>query len=184
MIGTLSSMTASELSVYDVPGRRIELVRGRLLVHEPAGFEHGEVMLRIGMALAQFTRASTPPLGTVVVGDSGFWLQQDPDTVRAPDVAFVRRNRLAAGPIRGFADFAPDLVVEIRSPSDRTGELLATAADWLNAGTALVWIVDPVRQTAQIYRAEGSVSLIGVGDSLDGESVLPGFVLPLATVLS
>lgn len=184
MISISPLMTADELSGYDIPGKRVELVRGRLLVHEPAGFEHGQVMLRIGAAMAQFIRASTPPPGVVVVGDSGFWLQQNPDTVRAPDVAFVHRDRLPDGPIRGFAEFAPDLVVEIRSPSDRTGELLAKAGDWLSGGTALVWIVDPVRQTAQVYRPDGSVSLLGVADALDGEAVLPGFSLPMASIVA
>ncbi len=172
-------MTADELLGYEIPGKRVELVRGRLLVHEPPGFEHGDVTLRIGVAVRQYVRATTPPLGTVVVGDPGFRLQHDPDTVRAPDVAFVRRDRLPPGPIRGFAEFAPDLAVEVRSPSDRTGEILAKVADWLNAGTALVWIVDPVRRAAQVYRPDGTVTLRGETDALDGEALLPGFELPL-----
>ena len=182
MTSTSPLMTADELLVYSLPDKRTELVRGRLLVHEPPGFEHGDVMVRIAVALSQFIAASTPPLGKVVAGDPGFWLQHDPDTVRAPDVAFVRRDRLPPGPIRGFAEFAPDLAVEVRSPSDRTGELLAKVADWLRAGTALVWVVDPVRRAAQVYRLDGSISLLGEADPLRGEEVLEGFTLPLATL--
>ena len=184
MTSTSLVMTADDLVGYELPGKRVELVRGRLLVHEPPGFEHGKVTVRIAVALSQFVAASTPPLGEVVAGDPGFWLQHDPDTVRAPDVAFVRGDRLPPGPIRGFADFAPHLAVEVRSPSDRTGEVLAKVADWLSAGTALVWVVDPMRRTAQVYRLDGSISLLGDADELQGEGVLPGFTLPLATLVS
>jgi len=76
----------------------------------------------------------------------------------------------------------PDLAVEVRSPSDRTGPLLAKVADWLDVGAALVWVVDPVSRTAQVYRPDGSIALLGATNALDGEGVLPGFTLPLASL--
>ena len=182
MTGTAMLMTADELLGYEIPGKRVELKRGHLLVHEPPGFEHADILVRISTALALHVRASTPALGRVVAGDPGFRLERDPDTVRAPDVAFVRRDRLPPGPVRGFAEFVPDLAVEVRSPSDRTGELLAKVGDWLNAGVALVWVVDPVRRCAQVYRLDGMVTILGESEALAGESVLPGFTLELSSL--
>lgn len=182
MTGTAMLMTADELLGYEIPGKRVELKRGHLLVHEPPGFEHADITVRIATALALHVRASAPALGRVVAGDPGFRLERDPDTVRAPDVAFVRQDRLPPGPVRGFAEFVPDLAVEVRSPSDRTGALLAKVGDWLNAGVALVWVVDPVRRCAQVYRLDGRVTILGESEALAGESVLPGFILPLSSL--
>ncbi len=182
-------MTAEELLVYPMPDKRVELVRGRLVVREPPGMRHGECAMRIGVALSNFlmqdreSSRATATRGRVVTCDAGFTLARGPDTVRGPDVAYVSRERWAGPRPDGYGEFAPDIAVEVRSPSDRAGELLAKVGDWLDAGTSLVWIVDPLRRTAQIFRPDGSVSLLGVADSLDGEDVLPGFSLPVATVM-
>jgi len=175
-------ITAHELHVYDEPGKHVELVRGRLLVHEPPGFVHGDVVQRIGFAIGLFLHPNSPRVWRVVVGDTGFWVQRDPDTVRAPDIAYVREEQIPAAPVYGFAEFPPDLAVEVRSPNDRTGALLGKVADWISAGAALVWVVDPARRTAQVYRPDGSITLLGVPQALDGEGVLPGFTLPLASL--
>jgi Uma2 family endonuclease len=84
---------------------------------------------------------------------------------------------------RGFATFAPDLVVEVLSPGDRPGDVLAKVADWLTAGVLLVWVVDPVRRLARVYRADGTETVLQPADQLDGESVLPGFTCPVETVV-
>jgi hypothetical protein len=102
--------------------------------------------------------------------------------VRAPDVAFVRRERLSDPPPRGFAALAPDLVVEVQSPDDRPGELLSKVGDWLEAGTALVWVVDPENRTARVYRADGSQDALSEAERLDGETVLPGFTCALRQI--
>lgn len=182
MIHAPAVMTADELLTYGIPGKQVELVRGRLLVHEPPGFQHGDIVQRIGFALGCFLHPQSPAPGRVVAGDTGFQLSRDPDTVRAPDLAYVRSARLPPSPIPGFAEFTPDLVVEVRSPSDRTGALLAKVGDWLEAGASLVWVVDPARRNAQVYRADGAIALLGDTDALDGEDVLPGFRLALATL--
>jgi Uma2 family endonuclease len=95
----------------------------------------------------------------------------------------VSQARLPDPPPTGFAQLAPDLVVEVLSPDDRPGEVLAKVADWLRAGSQLVWVVDPVRHTARVYRADGGESLLAEADALDGEGVLPGLTIRLAAVL-
>jgi Uma2 family endonuclease len=124
-------------------------------------------------------------LGRVLAGDAGFKLATDPDTVRGPDVAFVRQERLPKRSPRGFAAFAPDLVVEILSPGDRVGGVLAKVADWLSAGARLVWVIDPERRIARIYRPDGTETTIHEddGEQLDGEDILPGFTCRLAAIL-
>ena len=86
--------------------------------------------------------------------------------------------------VRGYAELAPDLLAEIVSPDDRPAEVLAKVADWLAAGTKLVWLVDPERAEVRVYRSDGSLSVLQEGDSLDGEDVLPGFTCPLSDVLA
>lgn len=173
--------TAEELERLNLPNKRTELVRGRLIVREPAGFRHGDVAARMLVKLASFVHARS--LGRVLAAETGFKLFSNPDTVRAPDVGFVRQDRIPDPVPRGFAAFAPDLAVEVLSPDDRPGEVLAKVSDWLNAGTRLVWIIDPDRRTARVHRADGSVALLQEHGSLDGEDVVPGFTCPLAEVL-
>lgn len=179
-------MTAEELLATSLPDMRTELVRGRLSVREPAGWRHGDIVARVAVAISSHLAAERRNLqlaesrGRVVAGDTGFTLQRNPDTVRAPDVAYIRKERLPTKNLDGFAEFAPDLAVEVRSPSDRAGTISARVADLLDAGTLLVWLVDPVRSVANVYRADGSESLLECTDSLSGEGVLPGLVIPLA----
>jgi Uma2 family endonuclease len=176
-----ATMTAEELLRLNIQDKRSELVRGQLVVREPAGFAHGVVASRMGEQIAGFVRIRK--LGLVVAAETGFTLERNPDTVRAPDVGFVRRERVPDPLPRGYAEFAPDLAVEVLSPDDRPGEVLAKVADWLRAGTRLVWIVDPIRRAARVYRADGTESFATVDDSLDGEDVLPEFSLPLSAIL-
>jgi Uma2 family endonuclease len=123
-------------------------------------------------------------LGVVFAQDTGFKIASDPDTVRAPDVAFVAREREDRIPRRGYAVVAPDLLAEILSPDDRPGEVLAKVADWLAAGTKLVWVIDPERREVRVHRHDGSLSVLSESESLSGEDVLPGFSCPLRPVLS
>jgi Uma2 family endonuclease len=123
-------------------------------------------------------------LGRVVAAETGFLLATDPDTVRAADVAFVRRERLPDPEPLGYAALAPDLVVEVVSPGDRAGETLTKVGAWLTAGTRLVWVVDPARRLARVYRQDGSEALLDEGQSLDGEDVIPGFRCLLGPIFS
>ena len=174
-------MTADELLHVRIPDKRVELVRGRLVVREPAGLRHGRVAMELARLLANYV--DDRGMGRVYAAETGFTVARDPDTVRAPDVAFIRRDRLPDPEPLGFPDLAPNLVVEVLSPGDRPGEILATVADWLSAGTRLVWVVDPLRRVARVYRQDGSETIVTAEAALEGEEVLPGFACPLETIL-
>ncbi len=174
-------MTAEEVERISIPGKVTELIRGRLIVREPPGTHHGAIAANLTYYLADFVRRHGS--GAMFAQDTGFKIGSDPDTVRAPDVAFVARERVGVIRERGYAELAPDLLAEILSPDDRPAEVLAKVADWLAAGTKIVWVVDPERREARVYRQDGSLSILGNDDSLDGEDVLPGFTCPLKDVL-
>jgi Uma2 family endonuclease len=174
-------MTADELLRMQLADKRVELVRGVLVVREPAGLRHG----RVAMALALRLGNHVVPhgLGRLYAAETGFTLGRDPDTVRGPDIAFISRDRVPEPEPLGFPDLAPDLVVEVLSPGDRPGEVLAKVADWLSAGTRLVWIVDPERRVARVYRQDGSERIVTAGEALDGEDVVLGFSCALDAIL-
>ncbi len=175
-------MTAEELLHTSIPDKRTELVRGVLVVREPPGGRHGSVTMNLALRLGNHVEREGA--GQVFAAETGFALARGPDTVRAPDIAFVRRERLPEPIPVGFPEFAPDLVVEVLSPGDRPGEVLAKVADWLSAGTRLVWVVDPERRLARVYRPDGSETIVTADGSLDGEDGLPGFSCPLASILT
>ena len=171
-------MTADQLLHLSLPDKRSELVRGRLIVREPAGSRHGAVAARVAYRLMAHLEATGA--GRVYAAETGFKIESDPDTVRAPDVAFVVRARLVEPEQAGFFDGAPDLAVEVLSPDDRPGEVLEKVGAWLGAGARLVWVIDPERRTARTYSADGSTSLIRADGILSGEDVLPEFVCALS----
>jgi len=174
-------MTAGELLHVHIPDKHVELVHGVLSVREPPGYLHGDVTARLTKRLMDHVDARE--LGRVLAAETGFQLRSDPDTVRAPDIAFIRREHLPDPRPVGYLALAPDLVIEVLSPRDRPGEVLAKVADWLNAGTRLVWVMDPERRLARVYREDGSETLLAGDDALDGEDVVPGFSCPLSAVL-
>jgi len=174
-------MTAEELLHLNRPNARTELVQGALVVREPAAFRHGAVAAALTLTIGNFVGRHA--LGVVVAAETGFTLHRDPDTVRAADVAFIARDRVPDPESRGFAELAPDLVVEVLSPDDRPGDVLTKVADWLTAGSRLVWVVDPQRREARVYRADGSAARVEADGALEGEDVLPGFSCELVTVL-
>jgi Uma2 family endonuclease len=174
-------LTAEDLLRLNLPDKQVELVRGRLIVREPPGYGHGYVAFAIAARIAEFARANG--LGVVLAAETGFQLFSNPDTVRAGDAAFIRRERVPDPPPTGYARMAPDLALEVLSPGDGAGEVLQKVGDWLSAGSQIVWVVDPVRRRARVYRADGSESLLNEPDALDGEDILPGFSCPLAEIL-
>lgn len=175
-------MTAEELEHLHLPGKSTELVRGRLLVREPPGTRHGRIAATLAYFVTDFVRRNR--LGVVFAQDTGFKIHSNPDTVRAPDVAFLAQERVDQVPDHGYAALTPDLLAEIVSPDDRPGELLAKIAQWLEAGAKLVWVIDPRSAEARVYRPDGSLTIIGADGVLDGEDVLPGFACALMDVLS
>jgi len=174
-------LTAEDLLRVGIRNKRVELVKGVLIVSEPAGGRHGRVAMTLTLRLGAHVERTRA--GQLYAAETGFTLERHPDTVRAPDIAFVRAERLPRPEPAGYPDLAPDLVVEVLSPTDRTGEVLAKVADWLSAGTPLVWVVDPERRGARVYRRDGTETLLDAAGVLDGEAVLPGFSCPLTAIL-
>ena len=149
----------------------------------PAGFDHGAVMMNISAPLAQYVKARR--LGVVCGAETGFVLARKPDTVLAPDVAFVRRERIpAAGRPRSFWEGPPDLAVEVRSPGDTRREVAEKVAAWLAAGTLAVWVADPSDASVTVHLPGQAARRLEAGDTLDGAPLLPGFRLPVAEVFA
>jgi len=177
----VASRTAEDLLRFRQAGKTAELVRGMLIVREPPGTGHGARAARLTVRVGAFVERHD--LGQVYAQDTGFKIARDPDTVRAPDVAFVARERLARIPDQGYAELAPDWVAEIVSPNDRPGEVLEKVGQWLGAGVRLVWVLDQKHGDARIYRADGTISTVEPDGELNGEDVLPGFRCPLRDIL-
>lgn len=175
-------LTAADVERISLPDKQVELLRGQLVVREPPGTRHGAIAAKLTCHLGVFVEGQG--LGIVFAQDTGFKIAADPDTVRAPDVAFVRRERADRIPARGYAELAPDLLAEVLSPDDAPAEVLAKVADWLSAGTKVVWVVDPQRSEIRVYRRDGSLTVLRGNDSLEGEDVLPGFACRLSDVFS
>lgn len=150
-----------------------ELVEGEIIVLTPAGWEHGEVANEIAYHLNVFVR--THGLGRVVAAETGFLLAREPDTVRAPDVAFVHAARWVH--TSGFFPGAPDLAVEVVSPHDRFSDVAQKVQDWLTHGARQVWVVDPNRHVIHVHQHDATVVELGEDDILDGGDLLPGLRL-------
>ena len=169
-------MTAEELLLLPDDGMQRELIRGVLTEDMPPGYEHGAVENRIGRLLGNFV--DDHELGDVLCGDSGFVLERGPDTVRGPDVAWVARDRVE-GRVTGFAELAPDLVVEVKSPSDSQRHMAERAMMWLSHGTRMVVVADPARTTLTVYQPGQPPLVLAEFDVFDGGDILPGFSEPV-----
>ena len=176
-------MTADDLLRLPRGRARHELVRGELRTMPPGGWDHGQEGFDVAFSLAAHVRSRG--LGSVAAGDTGFLLTRDPDTVRAPDVSFVRAERV---PPRGthprYFEGAPDLAVEVISPNDLYTEVDEKVAEWLEHGTKLVFVVNPRRRTVAVHRSDGSVRVLTIQDTLDGEDVVPGWTLPVRDIFN
>ena len=174
-MSTTSQVTAAELlALPSGMGQRYELVLGELRVMSPAGWRHGNVVSNLHGLLETFVRRHD--LGMMFGAETGFRLARSPDTVRAPDIAFIAKQSLPAEmPREAYWPGAPDLAVEVLSPGDRTGEIDEKIEAWLEAGTRAVWIVDPKLQTVTVYEAKNKVSVKSMRQSLDGGTVVAGF---------
>jgi Uma2 family endonuclease len=155
-----------------------ELVRGDLMMMSPATPPHGRFASRIDRALG--AHVEDHDLGEVYIAEPGFRLRRDPDIVRAPDVAFVRKDRIPPDAYEGgFWDIAPDLAVEIISPTETAQDTQEKVDDYLNAGTGLIWLVYPRTRSAVEYRSRTQIRQLSLDDGLEGGEVVPGFRLPL-----
>ena len=160
-------------------GFRYELVKGELIRMPPTGHEHGLVAMNIAGPLFQHVKAHD--LGKVYAAETGFIIRKNPDTVRAPDSAFIGRERLEHG-IQGYWIGAPDLCVEVVSPSDSVGYIEDNVAEWLEAGTRMVWVVSPRLRTVTVYKSLTEIAVLTEEDKLEGADVVPGFGLQVREI--
>jgi Uma2 family endonuclease len=176
-------VTADELLLMPDDGFRYELVKGELRRMTPAGNVHGRVAMNVGISLGGYVK--THDLGAVYAAETGFRLAGDPDTVRAPDVAFVSRTRVeAVGEVEGFWPEAPDLAVEVISPGDTYAEVEEKVFDWLEAGTKMVIVVNPRQRSAIVYKSPTDIVALTDADVLAGGDVVPGFVLAVREIFA
>ncbi len=176
-------ITADDLLALPDDGRRYELVRGELVEMAPGSDEHGFAGSELSWRLGAFV--SQHRLGTSRIAETGFWIERNPDTIRAPDYAFISYDRMPNRPShRGYAQVVPDLVVEVASPNDRQPEIDAKTQMWLDAGVGLVLNVYPETQTVYTRHDDGSVRRFGPDDILTCDPVLTGFTCPVADIFA
>jgi Uma2 family endonuclease len=181
MTTTARLITAQELLEMPDDGFRYELVKGELKRMAPAGHEHGRVAINFAWPLAQHVAAND--LGVVCAAETGFRLSLAPDTVRAPDAAFVSRERLAGlGKIEGYFPGAPDLAVEVVSPGDTYSEVEEKAIQWLEAGTLAVLVLNPRKRTVTAYRSLSEIVILSDGAILDLDFVVPRFKIAVKDI--
>ncbi|MFN7948910.1 MAG: Uma2 family endonuclease [Blastocatellia bacterium] len=170
---TTQLMTADELLKLPRGRQRYELIRGELKTLSPAGSEHGVVIMRLAWRLAQHVEAGHP--GETFGAETGFRIESNPDTVLAPDVAFVSRERIPPeGVPKGYWPGAPDLAVEVISPGDTFTEVADKVAAWPDAGARAVWVANPKRRTITVHRSLTEAVTLSA-DELDGQDVITGF---------
>lgn len=173
MSSIATQLTAEELFQLPEDGQRYELVKGELRTMAPAGGMHGVIAVRITLSLGNHVQANG--LGAVFAAETGFRIATNPDTVRAPDVAFVSRTRIEQiGLPKGYWPGAPDLAIEVVSPSDSYEAVEEKVLDWLNAGTQMVIVLNPAKRTASVHRG-AQAQLLTEQDTLSGADVVPGW---------
>ena len=167
-------LTADDLAKQPDNGTRYALVKGVLQKMPPAGFEHGICAAEIGSRLNLHVR--THQLGYVCGAETGFKIAQNPDTVRAPDAAFVRQASIERqGIVKGYWEGAPDLAIEVISPGDTYAEVSEKVEEWLTAGCRMVWVINPRTETVEVYRPNVDFTILHRTDTLDGGDVVEGF---------
>ena len=182
-MSTKTPVTADQLLRMPDDGFRYELVAGELRKMVPAGWRHARVAGRLHVLLGGYVEGHN--LGDIFGADPGFLLSRDPDTVRAPDIAFMRKDRLAGDePEEAFWPGAPDLAVEVVSPSDTTGEVDEKVRAWLDAGVGMVWVVNPKWRSVTVYRSVANITTLTEDDELSGEDVVPGFRCRVGDIFS
>lgn len=177
-MATAAHVTTADQLLAATDLGRCELLRGELIMMSPAGSEHGAITAEIARILGNFVKPQG--LGAVLGAETGFLIAQNPDTVRAPDVAFLRAQRIGGRLPKGFFPGAPDLAVEVLSPGDRASEVFEKVQDWLAAGCTAVWLVDPKTQTVTVYDSAHKVARLRSTDRLSGGDLLPDFSVPVA----
>ena len=176
-------MTAEEFARLPDNGMRRELVRGEVIEMTPAAAESGRISMRVALRLGNFVEERGA--GACYTAEAGFIIARDPDVVRAPDVAFVRGDRLPDRPsAEGFFPGPPDLAVEVVSPSDQAAEVQEKVNDYLKSGTSLVWVVYPKLRQVQVHRSLAESFIVEEDGTLSGEPVLPDLSIPVKDIFA
>jgi Uma2 family endonuclease len=174
----LNLLTAAEFARRPDPGYPEELVRGRIVPMPPPNRRHGQICNKTGRIFGNF--AEEHDLGQVLSNDSGVITEQGPDTVRGADIAFYSYQRIARGPLpTDYGAEPPELIVEVRSPSDRWPKILAKVAEYLEAGVLAVVVLDDDSRTALLSMADQAPRRLGPDDELTIPEILPGFAVPV-----
>ncbi len=181
---TNSEITSAEqLFRSSDDGSRFELVRGVLIVMSPAGSEHGWIASRILIRLGTHVEAND--LGKTFAAETGFLIEVNPDTVRAPDAAFVSHERLGtAPPSTSYLQVAPDLVAEVVSPNDSSTDVEAKAEQWLEAGSRIVLVADPKNQTLRVYKSKSQIEVLHSGDELSCGDLCGGWKISVNEIFN
>ena len=173
---TQSLLTAEDLLAMPHGEGRYELVCGELLTMSPASFEHGLITMELAASLQTFVKKNK--LGRVFAAETGFLIQQNPDTVRAPDIAFVTTQKFSRSARKtGYWPGVPDLAVEVVSPNDLWTNVQSKALMWIEAGTSLVWIVDPRQKQITVFESLDKITAFKSDQTLKAPDLLPGFSL-------
>jgi len=174
-------VTADELLRMPDDGYRYELVAGEIKKMPPPGWRHGATVGRVSGLVTPFVKQHD--LGLVLEGDSGFLLARDPDTVRASDYAFIRKDHLPAqDPEEAYWPGPPDLAVEVVSPGDTVAEVDDKVKGWLDAGAMMVWVVNPRWRSVTVYRSAVNIKTLTENEELSGDDVVPGFRCRVAEI--
>ena len=167
-------LTAEEFARRPDPGYPEELVKGRVETMPPPGARHGQVCNKVGRVLGN--HAEDHDFGHVLSNDSGTVTERGPDSVRGPDVSFYSYAKLPKGPLpEGYPAVPPDLVVEVLSPHDRWPKVLAKVSEYLNAGVAVVCVLDPERRRLDLYEGDQPPRILGADDDLTLPAILGEF---------
>ena len=165
----------------DPPEGEWELIDGELVPMTPSGPDSSSLGHRIGWIVGNFVYAND--LGLITAADGGYVLFPDKSTIRVPDVGFTRKDRLPPeGERHKFPRSAPDLAIEVLSPSDRAGDIIAKIGMYQEAGVRLIWVVDPPPKTITVIAAGRPTVVLKPGDTLDGGDVLPGFSVSVSEI--
>jgi Uma2 family endonuclease len=179
-MSTKTLLTADDLWKIVANGSRYELSRGELVPMTPVGIPHSVIVVRLAKLLS--TYVDEKRLG-VVGTEGGFKLHRNPDTLRAPDIAFISRKRLESEGIpKAFAEFPPDLAVEVLSPDDTASEMARKVDEYLSGGVPLIWVVDPSLWQVTVYRSLQDIKIHSAHEELDGGEILPGFRVKVADI--
>lgn len=183
MATTTRRITIEELEEHGGPEGLWELIDGEIIEMAPAWEAHG----RVGGTFHGFLAAHVLPrnLGFVYISETGYVISEDPATVRAPDVSFIRAGRPPTQLDRdGFIRIPPDLVAEVISPSDRMADVLAKIGMWLDFGVPMVLLLAPIARTVTVYRPDREPRTLGIEETFDAEDVVPGFTLPVRAIFA